>query len=63
MKKDNLIIKKITSEELGERVDTVLSKLFPDYSRNKLTKWLNDGFIKLEGLDSIKPSQKIFKAD
>ena len=61
MKKDNLIIKKITSEELGERVDTVLSKLFPDYSRNKLTKWLNEGLIKLEGLDSIKPSQKILK--
>ncbi len=33
----------------GERVDVVLSKCFPDYSRSQLQKWLKQGNVTIDG--------------
>ncbi len=33
----------------GERLDKSLATVFPDYSRTKLQKWLNDGYINING--------------
>lgn len=33
----------------GERIDVVLSKCFPDYSRSQLQKWLKQGNVLIDG--------------
>jgi 23S rRNA pseudouridine1911/1915/1917 synthase len=33
----------------GERLDRVLAQLFPQYSRNRLQAWLDEGHIRIEG--------------
>jgi len=33
----------------GERLDRALARLFPQYSRNRLQAWLDDGHIRIEG--------------
>ncbi len=35
----------VPEEYSGERVDKVLARLFPDYSRTLLQKWLRDGLV------------------
>ena len=39
----------IPEEWAGERVDQALVRLFPDYSRSRLQKWLKDGQVLLDG--------------
>ena len=36
-------------ELAGERLDGALTKLLPDYSRSRMTQWLKDGKVKLDG--------------
>lgn len=33
----------------GERLDAALAKLLPDYSRSRLTQWVKDGLVKVDG--------------
>ncbi|MFC4849873.1 23S rRNA pseudouridine(1911/1915/1917) synthase RluD [Vogesella sp. GCM10023246] len=33
----------------GERLDGALSKMLPDYSRSRMTQWIKDGKVKLDG--------------
>nr|WP_294863766.1 23S rRNA pseudouridine(1911/1915/1917) synthase RluD [uncultured Pseudogulbenkiania sp.] len=33
----------------GERLDAALAKLLPDYSRSRLTQWVKDGHVLLDG--------------
>ena len=33
----------------GERLDVVLSRLFPDYSRARLQRWIKDGWVEIDG--------------
>ncbi|UTH73633.1 23S rRNA pseudouridine(1911/1915/1917) synthase RluD [Chromobacterium sp. IIBBL 290-4] len=33
----------------GERLDAVLAKLLPDYSRSRLTQWIKDGLVLVDG--------------
>ena len=41
--------KTVPDEWAGERVDQVLAKLFPDYSRSRLQTWLKEGQVLLDG--------------
>ncbi len=42
----------------GQRVDVVLAKIFPDYSRSQLSSWLKDGSITLNQRH-YKPKDKL----
>jgi len=45
-------------EESGSRIDQVLARLMPDYSRARLTQWLTDGQILVDGAP-LKPKNKV----
>lgn len=45
-------------EESGSRIDLVLARLMPDYSRECLKQWLNDGNILVDGI-YLKPKNKV----
>ena len=45
-------------EESGSRIDQVLARLMPDYSRARLTQWLTDGQILVDGA-LLKPKNKV----
>ena len=48
----------VPMEESGSRIDQVLARLMPDYSRARLTQWLNDGQILVDGA-RLKPKNKV----
>jgi 23S rRNA pseudouridine1911/1915/1917 synthase len=48
----------IPEELAGMRLDQALAKMFPDYSRSRLTAWLKSGAIRVDGA-SPKPREKI----
>ena len=51
--------KRTIPEELsGLRLDQALAKLFPEYSRSRLTSWLKDGRIEVDGA-SPRPRDRI----
>ena len=39
----------IPETEAGQRLDRVLARLFPDYSRSRLQRWLKAGQVRLDG--------------
>ena len=45
-------------EESGSRIDQVLARLMPDYSRARLTQWLTEGKILIDGA-ARKPKNKV----
>ena len=42
----------------GTRLDRALAEMFPDYSRSRLTAWLKDGAILVDG-ESRKPKDRV----
>ena len=56
---ENYVIKIISSEYSGQRLDTVIAKLFPDFSRSKLKSWLDGGSIFVNDIPLQKPSKKV----
>ncbi len=55
----NLVQTTVPYELAGERADKVLARLYPDYSRAKLTQWLKDNLVTfdeqvLEAADKVK---------
>ena len=56
---ENCVIKIISSEYSGQRLDLVIAKLFPDFSRSKLKSWLDSGAIYINDVPLIKPSKKV----
>jgi len=48
----------VPSESSGDRVDVVASKLFPQFSRALLQKWIEAGSLTLSGL-AVKPKVKV----
>jgi 23S rRNA pseudouridine1911/1915/1917 synthase len=48
-----LIELKLRSDSCGERLDKVLSKLVPQYSRSRIQQWIEAGFVTVDG----KPSR------
>ena len=45
-------------EHAGERLDQVAGRMFPDYSRARLQKWIRDGALTLDGRRG-KPSERV----
>ena len=43
----------------GQRLDVALAEMFPQYSRNRLKQWVQDGQILLDGA-VVKPKAKVF---
>ena len=42
----------------GERLDAALAKLLPDFSRSRLTQWIKDGQVKVDG-QVVAPKTKM----
>lgn len=42
----------------GERVDAAAARLWPDFSRSRLTAWLRDGQLTVDGC-TVKPNRKV----
>lgn len=53
------IIKILTEEFAGKRLDVVLAELFPEYSRSRLKLWIEQGQVLVDG-DTARPKQKVF---
>ncbi len=49
----------IPEQDVGLRLDQALAKLFPEYSRSLLTRWLKLGALKVNG-GAGKPKSKVF---
>jgi 23S rRNA pseudouridine1911/1915/1917 synthase len=52
------IIKNITEEFAGKRLDVVLAELFPEYSRSRLKIWIDQGQVLVNG-KTAKPKNKL----
>jgi len=52
------IIKNITEDDAGKRLDVVLAELFPEYSRSRLKIWIEQGQVLVNG-QNAKPKYKI----
>ena len=52
------IIKILTEEFAGKRLDVVLAELFPEYSRSRLKIWIDQGQVLLNG-NPAKPKKKV----
>lgn len=39
----------LTSKDSGERLDKVLSRLLPQFSRSRLQRWIDEGFVLVNG--------------
>lgn len=48
----------VPSSLAGLRVDQALSRLLPEYSRSRLTQWIKDARIRIDG-EGVKPNQRI----
>ncbi|NOQ89584.1 MAG: 23S rRNA pseudouridine(1911/1915/1917) synthase RluD [Gammaproteobacteria bacterium] len=56
--KTNPIIKQLTEDYAGKRLDVVLAELFPDYSRSRLKIWIDQGQVLVNGKNA-KPKTKM----
>lgn len=52
------IIKILTEESAGKRLDVVLAELFPEYSRSRLKIWIDQGQVLING-SVAKPKNKM----
>ena len=52
------IFKQVTEEYAGQRLDTALVALFPDYSRSRLQGWIKQGSVLLDG-QIVKPKTRL----
>ena len=56
---ENYVIKIVPSDHSGQRLDSVIAKLFPDFSRSKLKNWLDSGSVFVNDDPLMKPSKKV----
>ena len=52
------IIKNLTEEHAGKRLDVVLAEIFPEYSRSRLKLWIEQGQVLVDG-GTAKPKYRI----
>ena len=52
------IIKHLTEESAGKRLDVVIAELFPEYSRSRLKIWIQQGQVLING-KVAKPKTKV----
>ena len=50
----------IPSQLSGQRVDAAAAALFPDFSRSRLTGWIREGRLTVDG-EVLKPKLKVFE--
>jgi 23S rRNA pseudouridine1911/1915/1917 synthase len=43
----------------GERLDALLARLLPQYSRSRISGWIREGAVRLDG-QTARPSEKVF---
>ena len=48
----------VPPEMAGRRLDQALSELFPEYSRSRLKKWVEDGHVQVDG-GMLRPKDKL----
>ena len=52
-------VQQIPDELAGQRLDQALSRMFPDYSRSRLTQWLKAGRIRVDGETGRRPRERM----
>ena len=52
------IIRQVTEEFAGQRLDAAMASMFPDYSRSRLQQWIRDGHVLIDG-KVVKPRTKL----
>lgn len=52
------IIKVLSEEYAGKRLDVVLAELFPEYSRSRLKIWIDQGLVLVNG-ETARPKHKV----
>ncbi len=50
---------RVPSEYTGKRFDQIVALLFPEYSRSRLTAWIKEGAILVDG-KQLKPREKLY---
>ena len=55
---EQLLHAEVAHEQAGRRLDQVLAELFSDYSRSRLTQWLKQGQVEVDG-EQRKPRDKV----
>lgn len=57
----NLLAKEVivANEYNGQRIDSVLAQIFPDFSRSQLSQWIKEGAITLNQ-QACKPKDKVY---
>ncbi|EPJ54928.1 MAG: pseudouridine synthase [Osedax symbiont Rs2] len=50
---------RVPSEYTGKRLDQVLALQFPEYSRSRLTAWIKDGAVLVDG-KNVRPREKLY---
>ena len=53
---------RIESEQTGDRLDYALHQLLPDYSRSRIQRWIQQGFVSINH-HSCKSRQKVYAGD
>lgn len=56
---DIVLTAKVTSELGGQRLDQIAAQLFTDYSRSRLTLWIKEGKLTVDG-KVLKPKDTVF---
>lgn len=52
------VVKELSEEHAGKRLDVVLAELFPEYSRSRLKTWIEQGQVLVNG-KTAKPKTKV----
>ncbi|UCB54288.1 MAG: RNA pseudouridine synthase, partial [Thiotrichales bacterium] len=52
------VIRQITEQYAGQRLDAAMASMFPQYSRSRLQQWIRDGYVLLDGV-AVKPRTKL----
>ena len=52
----------IEKNQAGNRLDQALQKLLPDFSRSRIQKWIQQGFVCINQ-QTCKPRQKVYSGD
>lgn len=50
---------RVPTDMTGKRLDQILAQLFPDYSRSRLTAWIKEGAVRVDG-KQVRPREKLF---
>lgn len=58
MKDSNILQSEVPEQFGGLRLDQVLARLFPDFSRSKLQSWIKDGRVHVNG-NRLKPKDRL----